>query len=169
MSKMKKTHRIKSMSSRKHHKLLDELDFKKESTSESKTEKINQISEMIEDVHDIIENSAHYAVDYVKTMTDSFNLIADLISKMLSGASECAGEVINRNTATVGEYMKCSNALDMLNYHHNLLDNNYGLCNKYGISCGDHLNSFTNGASDIMKYNLTNNWLEKFKNKKRVK
>ena len=129
----------------------------------------NPVPEMLEDIHDMIENVAHMSTDFVKTITDSMNLTMNLMSNIISGASECAGEMMNRNSGMAEKCTKCSNAHDVLNLHHGFFDNNYGLFNHFGINCGDHVNSFTKGFSEIMDYNLKNNWLEKLKNKKKVK
>lgn len=129
----------------------------------------NQIPEMLEDMHDIIENAAHMSVDFVKVITDSMNITMNLVSNIITGACTCAEEVMNRNSSIAEKCTKCSNAHDLLSLYHNLFDNNYGLFNNFGVNCGDHMNSFTKNMSEIASYNLKNNWLEKFKNKKKVK
>ena len=135
--------------------------------SNQKSSHQNQMSEMLEDMHDMIENAGHMSVDIMKTVTDSMTLTANLLANIASGASECAGEVMNRNAAMSENFMKCTTATDLLSFQHNMFDNNYGVMNKFGMNCGDHMNGFSKGLSEIMSYNLQNNWLEKFKRKKK--
>ena len=126
----------------------------------------DQMSEMFEDVQNMIENAGQASVDFMKTMTDSVILTENLFTNIVSGASECANDVINRNAGMSENFLKCSNATDLLSFHHEMFDNNYGMMNKFGINCGDHVNGFTKGLSDIIAYNLAN--MERFTNKKNV-
>lgn len=128
-----------------------------------------QISDMLEDIHDIFENAGEISVDFMKTVTDSMTLTTNLMSNILSGASECVGDMIKRNASMSENFMKCSNMHDLLSFQHDMFDNNYGLFNRFGVNCGDHMNIFSKNISEVVAYNLSNNWAEKFKNKKKCR
>lgn len=125
------------------------------------------ISEMLEDMHDMVENVSHMSADIVEIMVSSMGLTTNLMSNVFSGATVCVGDMINRNSTTSDKFMKCSNAHDIISFNHNIFDNNFGVFNQFGLNYNNHMNDFTKGLSDIISYNLKNNWIERFKNKKR--
>lgn len=126
-----------------------------------------QVSEILEDINDMIENVANMSLDIVETFTNSMNLTTNLVSNIVTGASACMGEITNQNSTTYDKLTKCSNATDILSFNRSMLDNNFGLFNQLSVNLGNHINDFTSGISEVISYNLKNNWLEKFKNKKK--
>ena len=129
----------------------------------------NYIPEILEDINDVIDNSTNFTIDCMRFLTEEVNISKDLLFRMFLDASECVNDIHTKNLAVANKSINCSNAFDILDFHHKLFDNNYGLFNQYGIQCGEHFNKYSSDVSDIIKYNLTNNWLVKFRNKKNFK
>lgn len=163
----KKTVRKKAVNNAAIQPIIENEEYKESQSSHNASFQQEQISEMLEDIHDMIENMGHLSMDIMKTITDSMTLTVNLLASTSSGASECVSEVLSRNADMSKDFMKCGNAADLLSFQHNIFNNNYGMINKFGINCGDHVNGFSKGLSEIVSYNMQNHWLEKFKRKKK--
>ena len=129
--------------------------------------KKSQITEVLEDVCDIIENAADLSTDSVQSITDTAILTTNLYSNIISGIFEYAKEFPYSQRSINEKLMNCTNINDAFSLHHNLIDTNYNMCHKLGSNCGCHINNFTKNMCDIMSYYSQNNWFNKLKNKKK--
>lgn len=128
-----------------------------------------QISDVLEDMYDIMENVAIMSVDMIQASSETVHLSMNLFSNIAVGLNQSMEDLVAQNTKHAHNFLKCSNVNDLFSFNQNLFTNNFGVCSSFSNKCGDSMNIYTKGMSDILGYNFANNWYEKFRNKKRYR